>query len=163
MRVFFSGIALLLATAFAALAQTAGPQGAPRGPLNEQIHLIPFDGRVLLHTIVFRPDGDRPVPLVIINHGSPRSAADRPGLTARFAFASEWFVRRGFAVAVPTRRGYGQTGGGWAEDSGSCNSPDYFSAGRATAADIRAALVYMREQPFVDRERVVLVGQSAAG
>lgn len=164
LRVFFSCIALLVATTFAALAQTPGPQGEPRGSLREQLHLVPFGvNDILLHTIVYRPKGDGPFPLVIINHGSPRSAADRSNFTARYSSASAWFVERGFAVAVPTRRGYGPTGGAWAEAYGRCDSPDYYSGGVATAQDIRASVLYMGEQPFVDAGRIVLVGQSAGG
>jgi dienelactone hydrolase len=165
LRLFLSCIALLAATAVPSLAQQPGPQGEPRGSLREQVFLVPFGGSsdILLHTIVFRPKGDGPFPLAIINHGSPRSPAERPSLTARFATAAEWFVDRGFAVAVPTRRGYGPTGGTWVEDQGRCDSPDYYNAGLVTSQDIRATLVYMREQRLVDANRVVLVGQSAGG
>jgi dienelactone hydrolase len=100
---------------------------------------------------------------VIINHGSPRTAAERETLTPRFGGATAWFVERGFAVAVPARRGYGPTGGPWMEDSGRCDSPDYHNAGLTTAQDIRSAVLYFREQRFVDRDRIVLVGQSAGG
>jgi hypothetical protein len=37
LRVFFSCIALLVATVFAALAQSAGPQDEPRGALREHV------------------------------------------------------------------------------------------------------------------------------
>jgi dienelactone hydrolase len=162
-RVFFSGIALLLATAFAALAQT----GEQTIVLRENVHRVPLAPATgadqEMHTIVYLPRGDGPFPLVVINHGSPRDAASRPNFTARFSAAGAWFIRRGYAVAVPTRRGYGPTGGGWAEAFGSCDSPDYEGGGRATSQDIRAAVLYFREQPFVDRDRIVLVGQSAGG
>jgi dienelactone hydrolase len=66
-------------------------------------------------------------------------------------------------VVLPLRRGYGATGGHWAEDYGRCNNPDYFDAGLQTAADIRAAIDYMRGQPFVAPDRTIVVGQSAGG
>jgi dienelactone hydrolase len=166
--VLYCCIALLVAMPFAALAQTPGPQGEPRGGLREQVFLVPFApdvgaGDQLMHTIVFRPRGDGPFPLAVINHGSPREASDRAKMTARFGAASSWFVERGFAVAVPTRRGYGPTGGGWMEDQGRCNSPDYHNAGLRTSQDIRSAVLYFRGQRFVDANRIVLVGQSAGG
>jgi dienelactone hydrolase len=162
-RLLLSCIALLVATAFAARAQTSEPPVA----LRENVYRVPL-GAVSgtdqeMHTIVYRPRGDGPFPLVVINHGSPRDAASRSKFTARFSTASAWFIRRGYAVAVPTRRGYGPTGGGWAETFGRCDSPDYHSGGLATAQDIRAAVLYLREQPFVDPDRIVLVGQSAGG
>jgi dienelactone hydrolase len=165
--VLFCCIALLVATPLAAQAQTPGPQGEPRGSSREQVHLVPFAPDVgfegLMHVIVHRPRGDGPHPLAIINHGSPRSAADRANFVSRFGAASAWFVERGFAVALPTRRGYGPTGGGFAEDFGRCDSPDYRGAGLATAQEIRSTLIYMRGQSFVDPNRIALVGQSAGG
>ncbi len=165
--VLFCCIALLVATPFAAVAQTPGRQGEPRGASREQVHLVPFAPDLgvsrLMHVIVFRPPGDGPHPLAIVNHGSPRSAAERADFISRFGVASAWFVERGFAVALPTRRGYGPTGGEFAEDFGRCDSPDYHGAGLATSQDIRSAYLYMRAQPFVDPSRIVLVGQSAGG
>jgi dienelactone hydrolase len=166
-RLLFCCIAVLVATSFTALAQTPGPQGEPRGSSREQIHLVPFapdigvDG--LMHVIVHRPHGDGPHRLAIINHGSPRSASDRADFVSRFSAASAWFLERGFAVALPTRRGYGPTGGDFSEHYGRCDSPDYHAGGLATAQDIRSALLYMRRQSFVDPNRIVLVGQSAGG
>jgi dienelactone hydrolase len=173
-RVLLSCIALLVATSFTAQAQTAEPPVV----LREMVHLVPLapvagsgDGDQQMRTIVYLPHGpglfpvDRagPFPLAILNHGSPRSASDRPGMMVRYPSASAWFAARGFAVAVPTRRGYGLTGGAWAETQGRCDSPDYYGAGRTTAQDIRAAVLYFRTQPFVDPDRIVLVGQSAGG
>jgi dienelactone hydrolase len=166
-RILFCCIALVVATSLTALAQTPGPQGEPRGSSREQVHLVPFapdmGAEGLMHVIVHRPRGDGPHPLVIINHGSPRTPADRVNFISRFGAASAWFVDHGFAVALPTRRGYGPTGGGFAEDFGRCDSPDYHGAGLATAQDIRSTLLYMRQQPFIDPDRIVLLGQSAGG
>ena len=76
---------------------------------------------------------------------------------------SSWFVSRGYVVVLPLRRGYGETGGTWAEAYGSCQNPDYYNAGLQSAADIKAALDYMRGQPYVAPDRSLVVGQSAGG
>jgi hypothetical protein len=65
---FFVSLIMVVMAAFAAQAQTAGPQGEPRGGLREQVFLVPFApdlgaGDQLMHTIVFRPRGDGPFPL----------------------------------------------------------------------------------------------------
>jgi dienelactone hydrolase len=61
------------------------------------------------------------------------------------------------------RRAAGETGGAWAEDYGPCNNPDYAGAGLQTAADIKAAIDFMRTQPFVAPDHTIVVGQSAGG
>ena len=83
----------------------------------------------------------------------------RPHYTA----VSSFFVSRGYVVVLPLRRGYGESGGGWAEAYGSCANPDYYNAGLQGAADIKATLDYMRGQSFVAPNRTVVVGQSAGG
>lgn len=112
---------------------------------------------------VFRPPGDGPFPLLVLSHGSPRSVEDRRRAgRQRLVAQSEAFVAMGFAVVVPTRRGYGESGGAWAETYGSCNSPDYHAAGLETARDLRAAVDAVRGEPWAGK-RVVLAGQSAGG
>ena len=145
-------------------AQSPGPQGAESGKMREQKWRIPGPGGALMDATVFRPPGEARAPLVVVNHGSPANSSERPRMTRpRFTAISSYFVSRGYVVALPQRRGYGATGGHWAEDYGRCDSPDYFHAGLATAADIKAAIDYMGAQAFVAPGRTVVVGQSAGG
>ena len=75
---------------------------------------------------VFKPEGAGPFPVLVLSHGSPRSAeARRAEGRQRMAAQSERFVAMGFAVLVPTRRGYGESGGEWAEAYGRCSAPHY--------------------------------------
>jgi dienelactone hydrolase len=144
-------------------AQSPGPQGGESGKLREQEWRIPTaSGSLLMDATVFRPSGEAKAPVVVINHGSPADSSERPGMARpRFTALSTYFVSRGYVVVLPLRRGYGKTGGGWAEDYGSCRNPDYVSSGLETASDIRAALDYMRRQAFVLPDRSIIVGQSA--
>lgn len=135
----------------------------------EQVLYIPMElprerGVVVeLETTVYRPDRPGPFPLVMISHGSPRNPADRKSEPRkRYPKQAEWFVDRGFAVAIPMRRGYANSGGRYAEGY-ACDDPDYRTAGLSTANDIRAALSWLREQPWIDPDRIVLLGQSAGG
>jgi len=130
----------------------------------EQIVRVPGPGGSNLIATVLRPPGEARQPLVVINHGSPadgsrRATMDRP----RYATLSSWFLARGYVVALPIRRGYGDSGGTWAEGYGHCDSPDYFNAGLQGATDIQATIDYMRSQPYVTADRTIVVGQSAGG
>ncbi len=147
-----------------ALAQSPGPQGPEQGTHREQRWLLPTDdgtGR-LMRTVVFRPRGETPRRLVVINHGAPVSGPATAPLP-RFATASAWFVEHGYVVVVPQRRGYGETGGRQNEAYGHCDNADFAAAGREGARDIAAAVAFIRQQPFVRSDGVAIVGQSAGG
>ncbi len=159
-----------LALSGVAVAATApGPDGPEAARLREQVWWVPFsgDGRarpLLLIATLYRPPGPGPFPLALVNHGAPRDGTTRRAQERhRFAAAAAWFVARGYAVAVPSRRGYARSEGDFAEDRGPCAAPRYAEAGEASAEDIAAALAYFRAQPFINADRVVLVGQSAGG
>ena len=134
-----------------------------------ELHLIPVadaQGRLFqLQARICRPADDAAATLVVINHGSPPSAKDRPTMQLGRCDqeAAQWFLRRGYVVAFALRRGYGGSGGGWAEDFGGCNPPDYVRGGLETARDIDAVVNYATALPFVRREGAVVVGQSAGG
>jgi dienelactone hydrolase len=80
-----------------------------------------------------------------------------------FPSVSNWLLARGYMVALPLRRGYGQTGGPWLENFGSCSNPDYYRAGLTTAQDIQTVIDYFRGRAEVQRDRILLVGWSAGG
>jgi dienelactone hydrolase len=120
--------------------------------------------RVALDAIVLRPDDGQPHPLVLLNHGSPRSANDRPMMSPFGMWAqSVEFARRGWVAVAFLRRGYGASGGGWAETYGSCSDPDYVAAGRAGASDIAGVAKFMTSQPYVTKDKWISVGRSAGG
>jgi len=145
--------------------QSLGPQGGQSGPMREQEWRIPAaGGSPLMVATVFRPPGETPAPLVVLNHGSPVIVAERTSMERpRFSTISAFFVSRGYVVVAPLRPGYGRTGGRWLEAYGTCARPDYVAAGLRTASDIMATIDYMITQPFVAPGRTVVVGQSAGG
>ena len=137
----------------------------PAMPQREEFHTIPIAGSTSINARLCRPDQPGPVPLAVINHGSPANAAQR-ATTRPAACESEavtWFTARGFAVLLPLRRGYGISGGEWAEAYGRCGDADFAAAGRATARDIRAAIDHATRLPGIRPQGVLVVGQSAGG
>ncbi|HHX4648148.1 TPA: alpha/beta hydrolase family protein, partial [Burkholderia contaminans] len=135
--------------------------------LHETVVKVPVDEGAGTRDIVattYMPDGPGPFPLIVLSHGSPPDPRDRPKVRRYRALPQiRTFVQLGFAVIVPIRRGYGATGGVDEEDAGSCRHPDYLTAGQQAARDVLAAVRYAQTLPQVDRNRVVLVGQSAGG
>ncbi|WP_429303989.1 alpha/beta hydrolase family protein [Paraburkholderia sp. GAS199] len=112
----------------------------------------------------YMPVGAGPFPLIVLSHGSPPNPHDRFKIGRYRKLAQiRQFVNLGFAVIVPIRRGYGATGGSYAEDIGSCQNPDFERAGRETAQDLLATIAFANTLPQVDPNKVVLVGQSAGG
>src|SRR4051812_37949140 len=132
--------------------------------IRDDVRIPVADGHYSLALTILRPRGEGPFGAIILNHGVGEGARDRflesPTL---FIQAASAFVSRGYAVVMPLRRGFGETGGAFAEDAGECASPHYGSGERAAARDVLAAYEFARELPYVDRERMILAGQSAGG
>lgn len=138
--------------------------GQASAQTREQTVRIPAAGGVSMIATVMRSPGEDRKPVVVINHGSPADGSQRARMAPpRYNGLSSWFVSRGYVVVLPLRRGYGESGGGWAENYGPCQSPDFYAAGLQGAADIKAALDFMRSQPYVAADRSLVVGQSAGG
>jgi dienelactone hydrolase len=154
-----AAVAIVLGGAVAALAQPAARWvGVPLtvlGPRGPQA--------VVLAATEYRPPGTGPFPAVVFSHGSTGDARERAGYVATYPVASRVLVGWGLVVLNPLRRGYGRTGGDFAEGYGPCQSPDYVAAARETARDIAAAVEWLARQPYVDRDRLALVGQSGGG
>ena len=114
---------------------------------------------------VFSDDANpRPAPVIVINHGRAPDAHDRDALgRARYSEVSRFFVRNGFLVAVPTRIGYGVTGGDDVEDSGDCNRKRYPAGYLAAAQQILAVIAAVRQRPDAAQDRGVVLGQSYGG
>ncbi len=139
--------------------------------LNEEVVQVPVWAETAntveqwsLVATTFHPPGAGPFPLIVLNHGSPGSMWERQSM-GRYRPLPQIreFTKRGFAVIVPMRRGYGDTGGPWAERFGACIAPDYYRAARESEKDVIAAVEFAQALPFVKADRVILVGQSAGG
>ena len=151
-------LAHLCLLALLALALPARAQ-ALDSALGELVQMIPA-GRFTepaLEVTLFRPPGDGPFPLVLINHGrAPGLAKLQPRF--RPLLAAREFVRRGYAVVVPMRQGFSQSGGH--EISGGCN---VYSNGLQQARSVRRTLDWLATQPWADVSRNVVLGQSHGG
>ena len=132
---------------------------------DEIIHVPVAGAPAGLVTRLCMPNGVHRAPLAVINHGSPANPSDRGGMTPWrcTSQAARFFLEKGYAVAFPLRRGYGETGGTWAETYGDCQSANYFGAGKGTAADIAATVDFLHTLPNIAVGKTVIIGHSAGG
>lgn len=147
----------------ASVANLPGPQGVEEGVGRKQLWLIPSpqSGR-MMRAVLYRPPGDGPFPLAVVNHGSDQNPQARARMGGpQFETITDWFLARGYAVLLPQRPGHGETGGSYLEDQGNCQAPNYIGAGERTADSIEAAIAFMVTQPFIKPSGVVVVGHSA--
>jgi dienelactone hydrolase len=113
---------------------------------------------------IFRDDASAKSPFLILNHGRPAKRDDFAKLgRVRYSENAKYFVGKGFAVFVPTRIGYGVTGGEDVEYSGACRSRNYPPAYEAAAQQTLAVLEHARTLAYVDASRGLVVGQSFGG
>lgn len=114
---------------------------------------------------VFDDDANpHPAPLAVLSHGRATSAEARQALgRVRLAGAARLLTAHGFIVAVPTRIGYGATGGPDLEGSGRCDRRDYPPAFDAAAQQVLQVMAAMRQRPEVAPQGALLMGQSFGG
>jgi dienelactone hydrolase len=169
MRRMMAALALAVGLAGPAAAQNApGPVGAPEGQWRAQTYWIPMnDNGVprLLYARLCRPLGEAPARVVVFAHGTPADITRRHtvGPPSCDGEAFRWFLQRGYAVLASVRRGFGATGGPYAEDQGACERADFIRPGLESARDIAATVDYAATLPFLRPSGMVLIGLSTGG
>jgi dienelactone hydrolase len=150
---------LLLGALGATMALSSRPVLAQQPPPYTDVFFR--SGALNIQAYLYRPELDRPAPLVIYNHGFRREArASFP-----FLFIGRLFTEAGFAVLVVERRGWGRSDG-----------PAYRSIVRpdevgetlverltAESDDVLAALDFAKRLDGVDANRTGVVGWSLGG
>lgn len=150
---------LFIIALFALFSQQAKAQTLD-ATINEQVLMLPVteNGKKLqFETTIYKPAGEGPFPLLLMNHGKERGkpAAQKRD---RFLAMGREFVRRGYAVAIPMRKGFSKSEGLYSDFG--CNMRDN---GMLQADDIEAALRTLTKLPWVDHDRVIVAGQSYGG
>lgn len=153
-----------------ATAETDEPTSAESAASDDQdgtVVAFPGPDGLDLHGYLYLPKRAEKSPALIWNHGSERV----PGILQRRVI-SRFFLQRGFVVFQPHRHGQGLS-----NNVGSYE-PDLFRGGGGNAIisqtavltmhdrhnkDVLAAVAWLRQQPFVDPERIVMAGCSFGG
>src|SRR4051812_13024522 len=141
-------------------------------PLDRRPDVVTFpSGTLTLRGVVYRPEGSRPFPAIVYNHGSA------PGMLSKEAFDAlgPTFVRHGWVFFGPYRRGQGlsaSAGPFIGDQIKAAVTQRGIDAGAATMVrlletdhlnDQLAALAWLRQQSFVDPHRIAVAGNSFGG
>ena len=155
--------ALGLGLALAAVANAKTVEEAIELPVSaSNIHGRSFSQTIKV--VIWRDDERARAPFLVLNHGRPAQAAEMATMgIVRYAESSKYFVGKGFAVFVPTRLGYGATGGEDVEYSGACEAKKYPPAYEAAVQQLLKVVEHARGLPYVDSARGLIVGQSMGG
>ena len=145
----YSALAILLASATVVCGQETPPP-------NARLVSFPSPGGTL-YGFLYVPQGNGPFPAVLWNHGSER----RPGWQPQLA---SFYNAHGLVFFLPHRRGQGKSPGAYIMDE--IRATGGVSAAQAHEAannDVVAALGWLKTQPEVDANRIVVSGCSFGG
>jgi carboxymethylenebutenolidase len=121
---------------------------------------FPGPEQMTLHGFLYKPEGKGPFPAMIWNHGSEAKPGSRPEL-------GEFYTSKGFVFFVPHRHGHGRSA-----DAGpyhmalqrECKSPDcVIQLHELYNKDVVAAVEWLKQQAFVDKQKMVMSGVSFGG
>ena len=113
---------------------------------------------------IWRDDSVKKSPYLLFSHGRAGTDQER-GKFGRSSEKrnSEYFVSKGFTVILPTRIGYGVSGGPDADYSGACGNKNYLEARKVTIDQSKQVLNHVFDFSYIDRTKGIVVGQSVGG
>ena len=131
---------------------------------NPQFEEVRFSsGNLILHGFIHKPKGNAPFPAILMNHGSEQFPKSGRGIV-------EPYVNQGYVVFFPHRRGQG------CSSSQSEYIMDSINREPATTRDKKfvelqeihledtiAALSYLKQLPYVNKNRIIMAGCSFGG
>jgi dienelactone hydrolase len=140
---------LLIALALSAAAVAASAQ--------QSVNFTSLDGTTNLTAHLSRPEGDAPRPALVLMHGCSGLLNAKGRILPIYQAWMRALVVQGYvvlAVDSATPRGFGQT----------CSaSPNRTTMWRDRPKDAYAALQYLQTKPFVQADRIGLMGWSQGG
>jgi dienelactone hydrolase len=113
---------------------------------------------------IWRDDAIKKAPYLLFSHGRAGTDQER-GKFGRSSEKrnSEYFVSKGFTVILPTRIGYGVSGGPDADYSGACGNKNYLEARKAGIDQSKQVLNHVFDFSYIDKTKGIVVGQSVGG
>jgi dienelactone hydrolase len=125
------------------------------------------NGAVVHQTIavrITREAATRRRPFLVLHHGRGADPTERTALgLATYSANARYFASRGFVVMVPTRVGYGVSGGPDVEYTGECAYKRFADGVAVAVSETRQLLRYAAQFPYVDAGHGIVVGESFGG
>ena len=113
---------------------------------------------------IWRDDSIKKSPYLLFSHGRAGTHQERASFgRSSERKNSEYFISKGFTVILPTRIGYGVSGGLDAEYSGDCRSKNYLAARKASVDQSKQVLNHVLDFSYIDKSKGIVVGQSVGG
>ena len=141
----------------------------PPTNLQQSFVRVPADGSPNgLLVRLCRKSGDGKLPLAVINHGmTSDETIRRQTRPAACGAMAEFLANRGYLVAFPVRRGYGETNGPFREAIASTDcgraTAQYTRAGRRIADDIEIVIRHLRKHDVARETETIVIGHSGGG
>jgi dienelactone hydrolase len=113
---------------------------------------------------IWRDDAIKKAPYLLFSHGRAGTDQER-GKFGRSSEKrnSEYFASKGFTVILPTRIGYGVSGGPDADYSGACGNKNYLEARKVAIDQSKQVLNHVFDFSYIDKTKGIVVGQSVGG
>jgi dienelactone hydrolase len=141
-----------------------------RALLEEQVVQIPVRTGTKTHdtrrgaVLIVREVGTGRRPFIVVQHGRPADEDGRRRLGLQsYPANARYFASLGFVVLIPTRIGYGVTGGPDVESTGECADKQYGPGVAAGVAQTRDVAAFAAKLPYVDPSRGLIIGESFGG
>jgi dienelactone hydrolase len=123
----------------------------------QSVNFASLDGKTNLTAYLSRPEGDAPRPALVVMHGCSGLVNSKGRILGLYRAWMRALVVQGYSVLAvdsATSRGFGQT----------CSAGEARTTmWRDRPRDAYAALQYLQAQPFVQADRVGLMGWSQGG
>jgi dienelactone hydrolase len=114
---------------------------------------------------IWRDDSIKKAPYLLFSHGRAGTDQERASFgRSSYKNISEYYINKGFVVILPTRIGYGVSGGPDAEFSGgSCQNKNYTEPVKVIADQSKQVLNHVFDFSYIDKTKGIVVGQSVGG
>jgi dienelactone hydrolase len=113
---------------------------------------------------IVREAADSRRPFMVLLHGRGGTAAERRAMGRQsYPANARYFASMGFIVLIPTRAGYGVSGGPDVEYTGTCTDKHFELGVAAAVSQTRQLLDYASRLPYVDPDRGIVLGESFGG